>query len=71
MDIDTELDLLEKERDELVEIIEKLKESNKTKFRIVEKDQVVYAEHMRIENDTVLFECWNEVLYWNIVASCK
>lgn len=83
LDIDTELDLLEKERDELVETIEKLKESKKTKFRIVEKDEYVFAERMRIENGIVLFENskiseyfslsygWKETLDWNIVASCK
>lgn len=83
LDIDTELDLLEKERDELVEEITQLKESRKTKFRIVENDEVIYAEHMRIENGIVLFENskiseyfsagfgWKETLDWNIVASCK
>ena len=84
LDIDTELDLLEKERDELEETIEQLKESLKTKFRIVEKDEVVFAERMRILNDIIVFENsktikeYNytfhesrEYIEWFIVASCK
>ena len=76
LNIDDELDELVKERDVMVTIINELKEKSKNKYSIVEKDEVVYADHMRIHDHIIVFENYTPNISvftdngWRIVASC-